>query len=73
MKTPVNAKYTNQFLNFCLLFIILIVLQGCNLMSHGIKEEYDEVKSITRITKSFFPREAEKFFSPLELVQQTIL
>ncbi len=52
-----------------LLLILLMLLQGCSLFKYGIEEEYDEVKSTTRITKSFMPREAIKFFSPLNEVR----
>ncbi|HKK82407.1 MAG TPA: hypothetical protein VJ909_09165 [Prolixibacteraceae bacterium] len=55
------------------MFFIIILLQGCSFLNYGIEKEYDEVKSTTRITKSFVPRDAVKFFSPLNEVHQTIL
>lgn len=56
-----------------LLLIMLMLLQGCSLFEYGFEREYDEVKSTTRITKSFAPRDAIKMFSPLSLAYQTIL
>jgi hypothetical protein len=68
-----NQKTNCYRSGFVMLLLMIILLQGCSFFNYGFVEEYDEVKSTTRITKSFVPRDAEKYFSPLDEVYQTIL